>query len=160
MEIERYKVAWISSVVIWSVFSLLFITGCGSVPRISFLHDPLSAEEHLQLGTAYESKGEIDLAISEYQAALKKSKRKKTGYFFMGNAYHQKGDYAEAEVFYRKAIDEDSRFAAAFNNRAWNYWHWGKREEAREAARKAVVLDPDRMEYRDTLKQIVGEETD
>ena len=39
-----------------------FISAC-SLPRIIVLEDPLSPEEHLNLGVAYERKGELDGAI-------------------------------------------------------------------------------------------------
>ncbi|HYA03901.1 MAG TPA: hypothetical protein VEI04_12385, partial [Syntrophobacteria bacterium] len=47
---------------------LAFLCGC-SLPHIVVLGDPLSPEEHLKLGMAYESKAEYDLAAAEYKAA-------------------------------------------------------------------------------------------
>ncbi len=41
------------------IASFLIITGC-SMPQIVVLNDPLTAEEHLQLGLSYEKKGLID----------------------------------------------------------------------------------------------------
>ena len=53
---------------------LVLAAGC-TMPRIMILSDPLSPEEHLQLGIAYEKKGEFDNAITEYEAAAKKTPR-------------------------------------------------------------------------------------
>ncbi|MFQ5950231.1 MAG: hypothetical protein ACE5J1_06050, partial [Nitrospiria bacterium] len=52
-----------------SFFLLFGLVGCGAVPKIIILEDPLTHEEHLQLGLSYEAKGEWDLALSEYKAA-------------------------------------------------------------------------------------------
>ncbi len=51
--------------------SLILFSGC-SLPRIIVLKDPLSPEEHLNLGVVYEKEGEFDNAIKEYLKAAKK----------------------------------------------------------------------------------------
>ena len=60
---------------------LLSLMGC-SLPRIIILKDPLTAEEHLNLGVAYEKQGEFEPAIKEYKAAAKKLPR---AYLYLGN---------------------------------------------------------------------------
>ena len=131
-------------------FSLL--TSC-SLPRIIILDDPLSPEEHINLGVAYERKGEIDNALKEYRLA---SKKHPLAYLYMGNIYFQKNDFDEAESAYRKAIKKDSQNADAHNNLAWLYYT--KKEnlnEAEELALKAIELNPSKKEiYQDTLAKI------
>jgi tetratricopeptide (TPR) repeat protein len=131
-------------------------TGCASFPRLIILQDPLSAEEHLALGTSYEANSAWDLALSEYRQALKKSARKEKVYFLIGNVYYQRGDYSGAERSYRMAIGADSGFAPAFNNLAWNFLKEGKKQEAIRAAQRAVEIVPDNPDYQDTLKRISG----
>jgi len=47
------------------IIGCLIITGC-SMPSIAVLHDPLTPQEHLQLGLSYEKKGLIEDAIKHY----------------------------------------------------------------------------------------------
>ena len=133
-------------------FSLL--TSC-SLPRIIILDDPLSPEEHINLGVAYEKQGEIDNALKEYRLA---SKKLPLAYLYMGNIYFQKNDFDEAESAYKKAIKKDSQNADAHNNLAWLYYT--KKEnlnEAEELALKAIELNPSKKEiYQDTLAKIRG----
>ncbi len=133
-------------------FSLL--TSC-SLPRIIILDDPLSPEEHINLGVAYEKQGEIDNALKEYRLA---SKKLPLAYLYMGNVYFQKNDFDKAESAYRKAIEKDSQNADAHNNLAWLYYT--KKEnlnEAEELALKAIELNPSKKEiYQDTLNKIRG----
>ena len=133
-------------------FSLL--TSC-SLPRIIILDDPLSPEEHINLGVVYEKKGEIDNALKEYKLA---SKKLPLAYLYMGNIYFQKNDFDEAESAYRKAIKKDSQNADAHNNLAWLYYM--KKEnlgEAESLALKAIELNPAKKDlYQDTLDKIRG----
>jgi tetratricopeptide (TPR) repeat protein len=133
-------------------FSLL--TSC-SLPRIIILDDPLSPEEHINLGVVYEKKGEIDNALKEYKLA---SKKLPLAYLYMWNIYFQKNDFDEAESAYRKAIKKDSQNADAHNNLAWLYYM--KKEnlgEAESLALKAIELNPAKKDlYQDTLDKIRG----
>ena len=132
----------------------LFISSC-TIPRIIVLDDPLSPEEHLNLGVTYEKQGDFDDALKEYKAA---SKKLPLAYLYMGNVYFQKKEYEEAEFFYKKAIKKDPVNADAYNNLAWLYFT--KREKLDEAERlalKAIELNSSKKEeYGDTLEQIRG----
>lgn len=131
---------------------LLFMSAC-SLPRIIVLNDPLSPEEHLNLGVAYERKGELEGAIKEYESA---SKKLPLAFTYLGNVYFQKNELEEAERYYRKAIREDRGNAEAYNNLAWLYYTKKENlEEAEKLASKAIELDPSRKDlYRDTLDKI------
>ena len=82
------------------LFLLLFVTSC-ALPRIIILEDPLTPEEHINLGVAYEKKGELDNALKEYKEA---SNKLPSAYLYMGNIYFQKNELDEAERYYKKAI--------------------------------------------------------
>jgi tetratricopeptide (TPR) repeat protein len=126
--------------------------GC-TLPQVVVLRDPLTAEEHLNLGVAYEKKGEFAGAIREYNLALKKIP---LANLYLGNVYFQKGDLGLAETHYRRAIREEPGHADAYNNLAWLYYT--KKEnlgEAEELARKALELNPEKQAvYGDTLEKI------
>ena len=59
--------AWPRSILALFLLSLLLAGGCSRIPRIIVLSDPLTAAEHVELGVAYERKGEVDLARREYE---------------------------------------------------------------------------------------------
>jgi len=140
--------------VLCSMFLAICLCGC-ALPRIVVLNDPLSHEEHLNLGVAYEQKGELDNALKEYKEA---SKKLPLAYLYMGNVYYQKKEYEKAEFYYKEAIKKDPVNADAYNNLAWIYFI--KRENLDEAERlvlKALELNPSKKEiYMDTLDKIKG----
>jgi tetratricopeptide (TPR) repeat protein len=131
---------------------LLLFSGCG-LPRIILVKDPLTPEEHLNLGVAYEKKGEFDNAIAEYRLAAKKLP---IAYLYLGNAHFQKNELVEAEEYYRKAIKKDSKNADAYNNLAWLYHTKRERlDEAESLVLKAIELNPSKDKiYQDTLEKI------
>ncbi len=132
----------------------LFINSCAT-PRIIVLDDPLSPEEHLNLGVTYEKQGDFDNALKEYKTA---SKKLSLAYLYMGNVYFQKRVYDEAEVNYKKAIKKIPENADAYNNLAWLYFtKKEKLDEAEKLALKAIELNPAKKEiYGDTLEKIRG----
>jgi len=130
----------------------LLLLGC-AFPRIIVLDDPLSPEEHLNLGVTYEKNGELDNALKEYQVA---SKKLPVAYLYMGNIYFQKNEFDEAESCYKKAINKDSENADAHNNLAWLYFIERKNlDEAERLVSKAIELNPAKKNiYQDTLDKI------
>lgn len=134
---------------------LLLLAGC-SFPRIIVMKDPLTPEEHLALGLAYEQKKEYGLAVKEYQAAAKKLKSANLN---LANAYFLDNRPEQAEILYRQVIQDDPECADAYNNLAWLYYTQKRNlPEARELVRKAMELNPAGKEnYRDTLNKIEEE---
>lgn len=135
---------------------ILILFSClpGCLPfRVIVLRDPLTPEEHLNLGVAYERNGEIDHAIREYQRA---SKKIPIAYLYLGNAYFQKMEWVKAEAFYKKAIKKEPKNADAYNNLAWLYYtRREKLEKGERLALKAIELNPLKESiYRDTLEKI------
>ena len=139
--------------VIYLIFSIscLFFLGC-ALPRIVILDDPLTPEEHLNLGVSYENKGELDNALKEYETA---SKKLPAAYLYIGNIYYVKGEFDKAEGYYKEAIRKDPKNSDACNNLAWLYYLERKDlGEAEKLASRAVDLNPGKEIYRDTLEQI------
>lgn len=130
--------------------------GCGTIPKVIVLNDPLSNEEHLQLGLSYEARGEWDLAISEYETALDKGGSASVIQGYLGNAYYGKKDYIAAEQAYRKSLHLNARNAPVLNNLASLYLV--DRKDLLEAERfvqQAIEIDPARKPYYlDTLAAI------
>ncbi len=131
---------------------LLYAIGC-SFPRVIILKDPLTPEEHLNLGVTYEQQGDFDNAIKEYNLAAKKLPG---ALLYLGNVHFQKKEWKKAEDYYRLAIAKEPDNADAHNNLAWLYYtRREKLDEAEALARKALRLNPGKGDiYRDTLEKI------
>ena len=134
------------------MFVLLWLTAC-SLPKFIVLKDPLSPEEHLNLGVTYEMKGELDNALEEYKKA---STNFPLAYAYIGNVYFQKEEFDNAEIYYRKAINEEPNYADAYNNLAWLYCIEKKNlNEAENLVLKAIQINPSKQVfYQDTLEKI------
>ena len=146
----------VSGAVLPCLLLTLLLTGC-ALPRIGIYQDPLSGPEHLELGRAYEQKGELDLARREYAEAVRDDVPQ--AHLFLANLLFQKGEIEEAESHYRKAIRTlpEAESAPARNNLAWLLLTRGERlEEAQRLAEEAVRLadDAHRQSFEDTLNQI------
>lgn len=95
------------------------LAGCGRVPKIIVLEDPLSAEEHVTLGVAYERKGELAPAAREYERALKKDRKSVRARINLGNVRLAEKKFAEAREEYVKALELRPGNPEATNNLAW-----------------------------------------
>jgi Flp pilus assembly protein TadD len=135
--------------------SAILLAGC-SLPRIVVLHDPLTAEEHWQLGVSYARDGERERAEQEYRQALKQKPDDPRIWSSLGHLHQSDGRTVEAERAYRRAIEIDPSFALAHNNLAWLYAEQAARlPEAENHARRALAVDPDRRAvYLDTLAYV------
>lgn len=131
---------------------LVIIAGC-AMPRIIIYDDPLSSEEHLKLGMAYEKDGELDNAIREYKAA---ARRLPIAYLYLGNVHFQKNELDQAEKYYKKAIRKEAHNADAHNNLAWLYYIREENlDKAENLALRAMELDPSKRDvYMDTLEKV------
>lgn len=134
------------------ITAVIFLSGC-SLPRIIILHDPLSAGEHDKLGLIYEAQGKLDLALEQYQEALKQDKKHVPSLLLLGDLLYRTKEYAGAESALTKAVDLDPKNGDACNNLAWIYIQTGsKLIKGRELIIRALTINPDhRPYYLDTL---------
>lgn len=135
--------------------ALLLLNAC-SLPRIMVLKDPLTPEEHMKLGTAYEQNKEYGLAIKEYKAAAGKLEKAK---MYLANAHFLNNEPDKAEELYRRVIQENPKCADAYNNLAWLlYTQKRNLSEARDLVKTALIINPEGKEnYTDTLNRIEQE---
>lgn len=139
------------------IFILLgILPACSSLPKIIILHDPLTPEEHLNLGVAYEKKGEFDAAMKEYKAA---SNKIPAAYGYMGNVCFERNDIKGAEKYYKKAIKKDPGTPDPYNNLAWLYYTEKENMDdalklAQTAAGMKTAGPSKEALYKDTLEKI------
>lgn len=98
---------------------LLLAGGCSRIPKIIVLEDPLTAAEHVDLGVAYERKGELDLAQREYERALLKDRKFFRARLNLGNIFLAKKEYGKAREEYLQALKLRPGDAEATNNLSW-----------------------------------------
>jgi len=123
------------------------------VPRIVVLGDPLSAEEHNDLGVVYELKGMNDLAQKEYSRAAALKKDWHVPLFNLGNLALRGGDLTTAEKNYRNALDLDPQNADVMNNLALTLHEMGRNDEARALIEQALAIEC-KEEYLDSRRII------
>lgn len=151
----RILVLYIKKIKIFGIIGLFIflIISLGCLPKIIISRDPLTPEEHLNLGVAYERKGELDIAIREYELAAKKLP---LAYLYLGNAFFLKNELEIAKRYYKEAIKKDPTNADAYNNLAWLYYI--KKENLDDAEiliQIAIRLNPQKESiYKDTLEKI------
>lgn len=95
------------------------LAGCGRVPKIIVLEDPLSADERVALGVTYERKGELGPAAREYERALKKDGKSFRARLNLGNVRLAEKRYGEARREYLAALSLRPADPEATNNLAW-----------------------------------------
>ena len=132
--------------------SAQLLSGC-SLPQIIVLHDPLSADEHINLGGIYDAQGKNELARDQYRAAARQDKRHMRAWTLLGDSACRLKEYGEAEKAYEKAIDLDPNSGDLHNNLAWVYVQQDRKlGTAQDLVMKAMELTPDhRPYYLDTL---------
>lgn len=132
---------------------LLVVGGCSRVPKIIVLEDPLTPAEHVDLGVAYERKGELDLAQREYERALRKDGKLFRARVNLGNVFLAKKEYGKAREEYLEALELRPGDAEATNNLSWAAIDSGEGIEEALARMEAVVSSPGGTQpvYLDTL---------
>ena len=86
-----------------SVFTILLFSSC-AFPRVIVLEDPLTPEEHITLGVAYEKKGDLDNAIKQYNLAVEELP---LAYLYLGTAHFRRNELDKAEEYFRKSISKN-----------------------------------------------------
>jgi len=125
------------------------------MPSIAVLHDPLTPQEHLQLGLSYEKKGLIEDAIKHYEEASKEDAK---GFSFLGNLYLNQIIMIKLKNI-TKSNQKNDKLADAYNNLAWVYCLQRKNlDEAEELVKKAIEIEKNNADkvkiYEDTIEKI------
>jgi len=121
---------------------LLLAGGCSRIPKVIVLEDPLTAAEHVDLGVAYERKGELDLAQREYERALRKDGKFYQARVNLGNIFLAKKEYGKAREEYLLALELRPGDAEATNNLSWAAIYSGEGIDQALVQMEAVVSGP------------------
>ena len=103
-----------------------------------------------------EAVGRIDAARRAYAAAAKRWPDDLLALAGLGNTAYARGDYLAAERAYRTALDSDSTRADIWNNLAYALAEQGRLETAMDAIRRALELEPDNPNLRDSLIELAN----
>jgi tetratricopeptide (TPR) repeat protein len=88
------------------------------------------------------AQGKLDEAFANYQQALKLDSKIYYAALFSGDVFTQKKDYAQAEVWYQRAIAIDPMIETAYRYSATPLMRQGKHNEARDRYIEAFVTQP------------------
>ena len=136
------------------VLLMLLLASC-SMPKIVVIDDPLTAEQHNDLGVAYEEKGDFALAGKEYEKAIKKNRDWVIPYLNLGHLYYRQDKLDQAERALREGLRVKGDHPDLLNNLAWVLMEKGQYEQATALIDKAIAIE-DKEEYRDTRKENLG----
>jgi Tfp pilus assembly protein PilF len=137
------------------VAAAVFLGGCGLSRRLVRFNDPLTPEEHIQLGLSYENQNLPTNAEREYRAALHGDKRNVVARVALGNLAYAGGRLDEAETAFRAAVKLAPDNAAANNNLAMVLAERGRDlTRAEKCAQKAAADARFRPYALDTLAGI------
>ena len=137
-----------------ALLSFFLFFGC-SLPKIYVIDDPLSAVQRNELGFAYETQGNLDLAEKEYTLATKRDKAWAVPWFNLGNVSFKRGDHQKAKRRYREALKRDRENSDVMNNLAYVLYRDGEYEEAEKWINRALSIRAE-DEYLDTKEKILG----
>ena len=127
-------------------FSFL-LSSCEKKISLAKLQDPLSPEEHFQLGLIYYQAGEWEPAEQEFKKTLKKAPEDYLAWFYLGLAFHQQKKYQKAVPAYKKSLSLNPNYAPAFNNLADAYLNLDQLTLAEKTIKKALELGGENQAY-------------
>ncbi|MGI9533691.1 MAG: tetratricopeptide repeat protein [Thermodesulfobacteriota bacterium] len=115
--------------IILFALSTILNYGCSYISGALNYEDPLTAEEHNNLGVAYEQEENYKLAIKQYKKANDIDKNLVTPLVNLGNVYFKQEKYKKAEKYYLEALKKDKKNIEAANNLGNVYLKTGKNYE-------------------------------
>jgi Flp pilus assembly protein TadD len=115
----------------------------------------------IDFGRVFESQGNLDAAVLEYQEALNVAATRRRGslgaadealaHRRMGGALDQMGRFAQAEVHYKKALELSPKDARVWNDVGYSYYLQGRWADAERSLERAAVLAPEDNRVRTNL---------
>ncbi|MDQ5845018.1 MAG: tetratricopeptide repeat protein [Acidobacteriota bacterium] len=88
------------------------------------------------------AQGKLDDALKNYQGALERDPKLYHAALFSGDVFMQRGDFAQAEIWYQKAIAIDPNKETAYRYSATPLMKQGKTDAARDRYVEAYISEP------------------
>jgi Tfp pilus assembly protein PilF len=138
------------------LLAIIVLAGCAmpKMPQIIVIDDPLTAQQHNDLGVAYEEKGDYALAGKEYEKAIKKNRDWVIPYLNLGHLYYRQDKLDQAERALREGLRVKGDHPDLLNNLAWVLMEKGQLKEAKTLIDKALAIE-NKEEYQDTRREFV-----
>ena len=145
-----------SRLLVLSIWLIFVLASCAmpKIPQIIVIDDPLTAEQHNDLGVAYEEKGDFALAGKEYEKAIKKNRDWVIPYLNLGHLYYRQDKLDQAERALREGLRVKGDHPDLLNNLAWILMEKGQLKDAKALIDKAIAIE-DKEEYQDTRREIL-----
>jgi Tfp pilus assembly protein PilF len=122
---------------------------------------PSFVPAYVNYGIALVGFGEYDLAYEYFERSLDYDPDNHTVYFYIGKLSAESGKYlTQGELSLKKFLDSAPETFDDTKDEAWwylgtIYLHAGNMENARSAYEKAIALDPEKEDYRKSLKKLM-----
>jgi len=104
---------------------------------------PVNPKAASDLGLVYQSEGQVERAIRQYQRALRIDDKLTKVYNNLGTAYNALGKNREALAAFTKAVEADANYAKGHFNLGEQHRVMGNVQEALKHYRRAVECDPE-----------------
>ncbi len=101
-----------------------------------------AANSLMEQAEALFSQGKVEEALKNYEKALTLDPKLYHAALFAGDVFTQKGDYAQAEVWYKRAIAIDPNRETAYRYSATPLMKLGKTDAARDRYVEAFITEP------------------
>jgi len=115
-----------------------------------------SADAYLDAVMGMEQVGRIEKANHAYATALRRWPQNLLAYTGLGNSYYAMGEFIAAETAYRSALMIDPQKAEVWNNLAYVLAQLGRHESSMDAIDRALELDPDNQNFKDSYNELVN----
>ena len=109
-------------------------------------NDEQKVKAYLNIGVAYNSKGERDRAIQNFDKTIKMNPNYAEAYCNRGIAYGEKNEYDRAIQDLDKAVELRSNYAEAYYSRGITYSRKGEYDRAIQDCDKAIKIKPNYVE--------------
>ena len=123
--------------------------------RLSDLPSHVGAKVYRKAGSLYESRGNSEAAIAQYERALEIAPGDMASLISFARLRDRRGEFDEAVSLYQRAIEADPNVAVAQNDLGLCYARSGDAESALSALRRAIQLQPTCKRYRNNIATIL-----
>ena len=115
-----------------------------------------SADAYLDAVIGMEQVGRIESANQAYSTALRRWPENLLASTGLGNTFYAMGKFVDAEAAYRSALMIDPQKAEVWNNLAYTLAQLGRHESSIDAIGRALELEPDNQNFKDSYNEIVN----